>query len=148
MGRAAGRPDAQEGQREVMRVYIAAPFQERQQAQALMAKIEAAGISVTSSWLKQDDELSDQFARQDLKDVAYADALVALNPDGYADRGTGGRHVEFGYALALGKRIVLVGARTHIFHYLSEVRQAADAVHAVDVLLGMSDEVRIEAEHV
>jgi hypothetical protein len=31
---------------------------------------------------------------------------------------TGGRHVEFGLALAQGKRVIIVGPRENVFHYL------------------------------
>jgi hypothetical protein len=31
---------------------------------------------------------------------------------------TGGRHVEFGLALAQGKRMIMVGPRENVFHYL------------------------------
>lgn len=33
----------------------------------------------------------------------------------------GGRHVEFGMALALGKRVIVVGPRENVFHLLPEV---------------------------
>lgn len=104
-----------------MKVYIAAPYQERDYAITVMLALEARGIAVTSRWLKSPDELADQFAREDLADVASADWLLALNPPAYANKGTGGRHVELGYALALGKRIALVGDKTNIFHYISDI---------------------------
>lgn len=104
-----------------MTVYIACPYPERDYAIAVMLACEARGLTVTSRWLKKPDELADQFAREDLQDVAAADCLLALNPPGYADRGTGGRHVELGYALALGKLVVLVGSKTNIFHYLDSL---------------------------
>lgn len=61
-------------------------------------------------------------ARQDLADVDAADTLLAFNPVGWENVGTGGRHVEFGYAVARGKQIVLYGVRSNIFHHLSQVR--------------------------
>ena len=104
-----------------MKIYIAAPYTEREYAIAVMLACEASGITVTSRWLKSPDELADKFAREDLADVAAADWLVALNPLAYQNKGAGGRHVELGYAIALGKRIALVGERTNIFHYLSDI---------------------------
>lgn len=104
-----------------MKVYIAAPYPERDYAIAVMLACEARGITVTSRWLKSPDELADKFAKEDLADVAAADWLLALNPLTYENKGTGGRHVELGYALALGKRIALVGERTNIFHYIAEI---------------------------
>ena len=106
----------------VVKVYIAAPYPEREAAQAVMRDLEnQIGFEVTSTWLREMDELADAYARLDLADVGRADVLVALNPSAWTNTGTGGRHVEFGYALALGKRIVLVGERSNIFHYLSDV---------------------------
>lgn len=105
-----------------MRVYIAAPYPERVYAQQVMADLESRGdFEVTSTWLRHEDKLEDTFARLDLADVARADVLVALNPPEYANSGTGGRHVEFGYALALRKPIVMVGAQSNIFHFLDDL---------------------------
>lgn len=110
----------------MVKVYIAAPFPTREVAIRVMHMLERQGIEVTSRWLKEDDTLSDEHARKDLDDVARADVLLALNPDEYANKGTGGRHVEAGYALALNKPIVLVGERSNIFHYLACVKQVDD----------------------
>jgi len=87
-----------------------------------MRRLELRGHEITSRWLKAPDEMNDNYAREDLQDVADAEMLLALHPDGWEDRGTGGRHVEFGYALALGKQVVLVGKRSNIFHHLDCVR--------------------------
>jgi nucleoside 2-deoxyribosyltransferase len=102
-------------------VYIAAPYPARRYAQAVMRLLELEDIGVTSTWLTQDEDTSDATARLDLADVARADVLVALNEPEYSTMGTGGRHVEFGYALALGKPIVLVGVRTNVFHFLRDL---------------------------
>jgi nucleoside 2-deoxyribosyltransferase len=110
-----------------VKVYIAAPYPERAAAQQVMRRLNEEGIEVTSTWLVQEDKLEDQYARLDLADVARADVLVALNLPGYENAGTGGRHIEFGYALALGKPIVLVGARSNIFHYLDDVAVCDEA---------------------
>lgn len=58
-----------------------------------------------------------EFALMDLYDLRTADTLISFGSDG----GRGGRHVEFGYALALGKRLVLIGQREGIFHTMPEV---------------------------
>lgn len=108
------------------KVYIAAPYPMRDAAITLMQRLETQGVEVTSRWLKAPDTLSDAHAQKDLQDVARADVLLAFNPDGWTDRGTGGRHVELGYALALGKPILLVGERSNIFHHLSTVKVVDD----------------------
>jgi hypothetical protein len=45
-------------------------------------------------------------------------ALVCPGCDGKGrtNSGRGGRHVEFGYAMALGKRLIVVGHRENLFH--------------------------------
>lgn len=106
-----------------MKVYIAAPYPVRERAATMMRVMELKGIEVTSRWLKAPDTMGDEHARKDLEDVAAADVLLALNPEDWGDKGTGGRHVELGYALALGKPILLVGERTNIFHHLSSIVQ-------------------------
>lgn len=106
-----------------LKVYIAAPFPIRDRAVSVMHVLELKGIEVTSRWLKAPDTMTDEHARKDLDDVAAADVLLALNPDGWEERGTGGRHVELGYALALGKPVLLVGERSNIFHHLACVTQ-------------------------
>lgn len=110
-----------------VKIYIAAPYPLRDEAIRVMRMLEVGGLEVTSRWLKAPDDLADEHARKDLDDVAAADVLLALNPEGWANQGTGGRHVELGYAIALGKPIVLVGERTNIFHYLSNIKIVDDS---------------------
>lgn len=117
-----------------MFVYIAAPYPEREAAIQVMNQLEEAGFRVTSTWLKGDDELADKYARLDLEDIRRSQIVVALNPRHFHNSGTGGRHVEFGYALALNRPIVLVGERSNIFHYLSDVT-VCEKADLVEVLL-------------
>lgn len=105
-----------------MKIYIAAPYEMRQVAVSAMKELEARGDEITSTWLKQLDEEGEKSARQDLEDIYRADVLLAINPESWRRKGGGGRHAEFGYALALGKKMVLLGVRSHIFHHLREVR--------------------------
>ena len=114
-----------------MKVYIAAPYPIRDRAVSVMHVLELTGIEVTSRWLKAPDEMTDEHARKDLEDVAEADVLLALNPDGWEEKGTGGRHVELGYALARGKPVLLVGERSNIFHHLSTVTQIDEIADVV-----------------
>jgi nucleoside 2-deoxyribosyltransferase len=100
-------------------LYVAAPFPYRSTAQRVMRRLEAAGFAVTSTWLKEHDTSDEASARVCLADVHRADALVLLNPLGFEAMGTGGRHVEFGYALALGRPCLVVGRRSNMFHHLS-----------------------------
>lgn len=123
-------------------VYIAAPYPCRNEAIGIMAHLEANGCAVTSTWLRQPDQMADEFAKLDLADVARADVLLAFNPRGWEQKGTGGRHVELGYALALGIPVVLLGERSNIFHFLDSIVPANqnDIVGAVRIAAAADDE--------
>ena len=105
------------------KVYVAAPGELQEQARAIAKKLEALGFKVTSRWLYMDLQ-GDQAdgARVDLQDINKADILLLINPAEFMRSGTGGRHVEFGYAAALGKQLVVLGVRSNVFHHLSNVR--------------------------
>jgi nucleoside 2-deoxyribosyltransferase len=106
-----------------MKIYIAAPYPLKKQAVHLKHRLESMGWTVTSRWLVEEQRgMSNDHARGDLEDVAAADVLLAFHPEEWHTRGTGGRHVEFGYALALGKQMVLLGQPTNNFHYLDYIR--------------------------
>jgi len=47
-----------------------------------------------------------------------ADAVIVFTEIPNAVLATGGSHVEFGLALAQGKRVIVVGPRENVFHYL------------------------------
>jgi nucleoside 2-deoxyribosyltransferase len=100
-----------------------------------MGVLEAFGHEVTSTWLRQADDDTNDSAVMDLHDVTRAEALVLLNPREFQHSGTGGRHVEFGYALALGKPLVIVGMRSNVFHQLNHVVR----VHADREILNALD---------
>ena len=61
-----------------------------------------------------------KYAEIDMEDVRAADCVINFTepPD---DGGRGGRHVEFGFAVALGKRLIVVGYRENLFHHLPVV---------------------------
>lgn len=100
-----------------MRIYIAAPFQLRDEAIVIMHRLESLRHVVTSRWLRMVMDDNAGSARMDLDDVAASDLVLLLNgPSG------GGKDVEMGYALALGLPIVLLGRRTNVFHHLPQVR--------------------------
>ena len=104
-----------------MNVYIAAPYQMRDEALVLMFLLKDKGIGCTSSWLTEAaEDDSDEAARRDLADIDRCDAFVAMNPERYRNAGTGGRHVEYGYAFALGKPLLLLGIVSNVFHRLSD----------------------------
>lgn len=128
-----------------MKVYIAAPWEEKTKA-ASDAKfyLESEGFEVTSSWItrKEDkgntlgayktDELTKE-AVKDLEDIDRADAILLLNTQKRGQE-TSGKQVEFGYSIAHGKRLVVVGESSNVFHLLPGVVRATNLREAVDAL--------------
>ena len=84
------------------------------------AELLSIGDTVTSRWLDFRKMRSWSFgiARQDCEDLIAADAVVTFTEIPNTILATGGRHVEFGLALAQGKRVIIVGPRENVFHYL------------------------------
>ena len=121
-----------------MRVYLAARYGRHPEMQVIAAWLVRQGYQVTSRWIKGDHELrsdgrSDadewavRWAEEDVYDLRRADLVISFTegPD-VPGRARGGRHVEFGYGLALQKRLYVVGPREHVFHYLPQVRHYPD----------------------
>lgn len=114
-----------------MRFYISARYGRREEAEALGNQLIAEGYEITSQWIWRnqpqdyedatDDEVA-EFAREDLEDVSLANALIALSEPSENIYGRGGRHVEYGYAVAQGfMELYVVGPRENIFHYMPDV---------------------------
>jgi nucleoside 2-deoxyribosyltransferase len=141
-----------------LKVYIAAPFSwKNTTALEVNDRINEAGHIVTSSWLAEtlnpNATLEDagesywrQVSQQDLDDIDAADVFVLMTipPDQAKPRG--GRHVEFGYAMAKKKFLLILGPRENIFHYLPRVCVCEDirdvvtnlnAIATAQNLLGM-----------
>ncbi len=101
-----------------MKVYLAALFSRRAEMETIADQIKAAGGEVTARWVYGGEEglTRAEIAALDLEDVDRADTVVSFtHPRGTMTSG-GGRHVEFGYGLAKGKKVVLIGERENVFH--------------------------------
>lgn len=134
-----------------MRFYLAARFSRRLELRGYRNQLDSFGHRVTSRWLDVEevsmDELTwtqrDHYAHIDLDDVRDADCLIVFTEERSlsvpgAERG--GRFVEMGYALGLGKPIVIVGPRENIFCFLAQgVTQFEDFPELVDALLGVHE---------
>jgi len=109
-----------------VRIYLAARYDRREELRAVAARLEAAGHEVTSVWIYGLREgVSDLAAAvEDIDGVAVADCVVSFTEEPTAHvawAARGGRHVEFGLALAMGKRLCVVGPRENVFHHLQQV---------------------------
>lgn len=124
-----------------LRIYIATRKQEN--AWPVRERLIAAGHICTSTWLDERDYVSMPkneatrygIATRDLVEIASSDALVLISePDGaYVP---GGKHVEFGFALALGLRIFVLGVPENVFHWHLAVVRCESPEELVSVLGG------------
>lgn len=126
-----------------MKIYLAARYSKRLELCELKSHIESLGHTITSRWLlgghqwngmasavwSDEQEAAGiippaavRFAQDDIEDIGACDCLIAF-PDTPREPSTsrGGMHVELGYALGIGKRIIVCGIRQNVFHLLPEV---------------------------
>jgi hypothetical protein len=120
-----------------MKVYLAAAYERNPEMRVIRDQLVQLGHEVTSRWIDQHggEDLAPiegvglntspgvyvKFAYKDLDDVDAAETVVH-----FTGGGRGGRHTEFGYALARGKALVLVGEREHVFHSLPSIEWYPD----------------------
>lgn len=117
-----------------MKIYIAARFSRRNEANRLAQKLKTYGHDISCRWVKPDCDhlmptgLSEQaednerrrFAMEDLEDIQACDWMISLMEEP-RNNSRGGRHVEFGVALGLRKRLTIIGPRETVFHHLDNV---------------------------
>ena len=113
-----------------MKIYLASRYQNYPLMQEWSAELFYYGHDVTSRWIKGDHEITTdakgdeerrRFAEEDIQDLMEADVIIFHSDPFFFRSGRGGRHVEFGMALALKKKIVLIGERENVFHWLPNV---------------------------
>ena len=114
-----------------MKLYIAS--HSRETAAQLRKNLIAAGHEVTSRWITNDTKFhmgpdaysgpeKSQIAVMDEEDVRSATdgVVVVAEPEGrYVP---GGKHVEAGIALGLGRPLYVIGRRENIFHWHPRTR--------------------------
>jgi len=131
-----------------MNFYLAARYSRRLELCDYRNELQLMGYTVTSRWLDGSHQISrdgvpinddgealiesprltpeaaalrEQFALDDLEDIERADVLIAFAESPRSTASRGGRHVEFGYALAINRIIWVVGSPENLFHYLPHV---------------------------
>jgi hypothetical protein len=108
-----------------MKIYVAAMYGQMMEMRDVRDRLVAAGHEVTAQWIdgKEANDTQSAAAIMDVQDVVRAEALIAFSQARGTMHTGGGRHVEFGIALALGKRLMVVGPRgEHVFHAYPGVR--------------------------
>lgn len=127
------------------RIYLAARYSKNPEMRGVRDVLQGLGYQVTSRWidchtdvvgdftssftpefLNERPDLCGPLGQHDLDDLSAADCVISFTYPAGQDGGKGGRHVEFGYGLALSKRMILVGPRQHVFHTLPQVEHFTD----------------------
>jgi nucleoside 2-deoxyribosyltransferase len=107
-----------------MKIYIAASFNSAERIYEQALELESIGHTVTGVWFQPHDPIekmwdgnfggrvAEVMAVRDLHHIKKADLMVidTLDPSS-----TGGRNVELGYAIGLGKRVILIGKAENVF---------------------------------
>ena len=108
-----------------MKIYLAGRFVNKGILQGVRDDLLRWGHIVTSRWLDGDGATPVDTAQMDLADIDSADALVLyFDRPKKIERPMAGAYIEFGYALAKGKKLVIVYDSVpehHIFFQLPEV---------------------------
>jgi nucleoside 2-deoxyribosyltransferase len=135
-----------------MKVYLAARFSRLEELLGYKAELRRLGIEVTSRWLlgghewvgTADEEIPVEelarFAADDIADLEEADVLICFTESPRSGPARGGRHVEFGYALAIGKPTIVVGHRENVFYCLPGIQFAETWEKARRKIRSIADE--------
>lgn len=140
-------------------IYLAARYSRRLELCGYRGQLTQVGFEVPARWLNGSHQLDSEgrplgddgerlfedgsadadhyrakFAQDDYDDVSSAGLLVAFTEEPRSGNSRGGRHVELGIALALRKRVIVVGPRENVFCWLPQVERFADW-HAAFVAL-------------
>jgi nucleoside 2-deoxyribosyltransferase len=106
-----------------MKLYLAAMFSRQEEMQEIGEHLKSKGFEIMSRWVYGGEATAgspENCAILDLEDVDAADAIVCFTHQKGRITSGGGRHVEFGYALANGKRCFVIGPEENIFYHLAE----------------------------
>jgi nucleoside 2-deoxyribosyltransferase len=131
-----------------MKIYLAGSWSRKHELQGYRKVLERLGFTVTSRWLDEEDGPHSVYtpdnhyyhqlnAQRDISDISRSDLVICFtSTDPTVPVIGGGRHYEMGYADALWKKLIYVGAREHVFHYLFDAT-VLDTAH--DLYLWLLD---------
>lgn len=121
-----------------MNIYLASGYSRREEMKDFRKSLEGVGHKVTSRWLDFEDENPDAYTAEnagtpsnchphmreeiaviDVQDVLTSDCLILFLPSGRR----GGCQVEYGIALGLFLRVIVVGAPENVFHFHPHVER-------------------------
>jgi nucleoside 2-deoxyribosyltransferase len=139
----------------MLKVYVAARYGRKEEARKISTALESYGFHVVSTWTKEEyppsitlDELNPEtlreIANKDIEEIRSCDALVLLSDGQKTGVPRGGKHVEFGIAMALRKKIYVLGEAENIFQYT----ESASVVQDFDILLARLFDCKLEEKEV
>lgn len=143
-----------------MKIYLAARYSRREELCEYRNALQELGHTVQARWLDGKHQLTDtgipigdggeslveewddkraaelraHFAQDDWEDVNAAEVVINFTEPPRSKANRGGRHVEFGIALAKGVRVIVVGYRENIFHWLPQVEFCLTWIDALEKL--------------
>jgi nucleoside 2-deoxyribosyltransferase len=105
-----------------MKFYLAGRFSRRHILNGWANDLQSLGHTITSRWVLPDsdhitpagmseqaeDEERERFAVEDIEDIIACDCCISLT-EPPRNNSRGGRHVEFGIAAALKKKLIVIG---------------------------------------
>jgi hypothetical protein len=125
------------GEPSMTKIYLAARYSRNDEMRGVRDVLHGLGFEVTSRWIDLHTDVMGDHAtsfdaatlnttpercapigQHDLRDLERADWVINFT---CGTGGKGGRHVEFGVGLAIGKRMFVVGPRENVFHTLAGV---------------------------
>lgn len=133
-----------------MKIYLAARYSRREELCGYRNELLKLGHEVQARWLNGEHQINERgvpignqgealvegdaggmsqaaqelrvkFAQDDWEDVNVAECVISFTEPPRSTANRGGRHVEYGIALARGVRVIVVGYRENIFHWLPQV---------------------------
>lgn len=120
-------------------IYLAARYSRREELLGYKDELEGRGYVITSRWLSGNHQVDGfdpssevpeadrvRFAVEDYEDVLAAETVISFTEPPRSTNSRGGRHVEFGIALAAGKEVIVIGPRENVFHCLPKVYHFRD----------------------
>ena len=137
-----------------MKIYLAAQFKEQNLMKEWRKLLRQNGHYVTSRWLEvskakeTEKESASVEAAKDLHDI-HASEIVISHTINRGDLFTGGgRHIEFGFALALEKKLINVGGYESVFHQLPQVITVSTIEQAIEIINNEAAKIKAKRQQV
>ncbi len=126
------------------KIYVSATFARMMEARQIAERLIAEGHEITSTWVYQvlpnqnnpvQPGKAKEYGDRDLEETLKSTLLIQLtgDPKDIVPTG-GGRHIEFGIALAKQIPIIIIGPRENVFHHIEGVMVVASVYEAINCL--------------